>query len=267
MANPTTQDFTLYKGNTFGLVFNFLDSAGAAIDIDATYTSVTLLAFKYGRESDPAIEYTIGSGLTLSDVGTLTAKYTPEQVAIISAGRFYYQLKVELSNGDIETFLDGRLNVVGTGSGQSQSDEVYDLTINQTTNEVTVTTGNSAATALDAATRAENAAALPTGVILVDGSFTDNESPKYETIDDALTAANAMLSGGYSKVIIKAFLDADKNPIGLGTNDMYGLQEQGIYFESDFSDWDRFVRFGGDIDNENILYNIINNNLKTELVN
>lgn len=97
----------------------------------------------------------------------------------------------------------------------------------------------------------------PNGIILVDGRYNQNTGSTFDDIDLALTAARAWLSDGYSKVTVKAYLDSNNQPIGLPLHEnYYDLQEEGIYFESDFDPWSRYVTTGGNFDANELLYTV-----------
>lgn len=111
---------------------------------------------------------------------------------------------------------------------------------------------------------AANARKTPAGVLFVDGRYTGNVTPYFDNISDALTAANALIAGGLSAVTIRAFLDTNGSPIGLGDNDYYTLRDSGITFESSYDPIYQIWR-GGSIDVETLLYDVDINELTIDI--
>lgn len=149
MSNPTTRNIEAYFGNTYGLVYVFENSAGAAFDIASNFDTASLKIFTKDREASPLVELTLGNGLTISDTNRLLGEITPAQnVTLFGSPIKYYQLTVTY-NGDTETILKG-IYVVNRAQSGSANDTALTLTVSLAPLEVSVSVADNAFLALQA---------------------------------------------------------------------------------------------------------------------
>ena len=108
----------------------------------------------------------------------------------------------------------------------------------------------------------------PTRTAFVDASFTDLGNPRFTTVELALVWARAQTPTRTNPVVVKCFLDGSNNPLAVPSDeDYYDLMDEGIRFVSDFDVWKDFVSNGGNANNDELLYDIDNENLTLDLVN
>jgi hypothetical protein len=105
---------------------------------------------------------------------------------------------------------------------------------------------------------------FPSRTIYVDKEFSDNQTPFFDNISDALTAANAMSPTVSNPVTIKAFSDTDGSPIGLGDNDYYTLRDSGIVFESSYDPMQLLFK-GGEVIEDEFLYEVKESEMNIEV--
>jgi hypothetical protein len=251
MATPTDKDIFAYKGNDLSIIWDFVDANdNSAIDINDVYDSITFKIYKRNNEANPEIEYTIGSGLTVSSTNRLTATLTDSQNDSLRSKFLYFKLIVKVGTTD-KTFQTGNYTVYDNVEG-AQTDTGFTLSIDNSTQVTEIQTSGLYAEALAELAKVT----VPDTVILVDGGLTQNENPAFDNIDDAVTAAYAVIAGGASKVVIRAYANSSGVPYTLDGYDYYTLRDSGIYFESPFDTWKNYVTNGGNFDANDLLYTI-----------
>lgn len=108
----------------------------------------------------------------------------------------------------------------------------------------------------------------PTRTAFVDASFGDLGNPRFTTVELALVWARTQTPTRTNPVVVKCFLDGSNNPLAVPSDeDYYDLLDEGIRFVSDFDVWKDFVSNGGNVNNDELLYDIDNENLTLDLVN
>lgn len=262
MATPTKKNIYGYKGNDLSIVWDLTDKeTGDPIDINATYDAIVFNIYKRNSEANSEIEYTLDDGLTVSSTNRLTATISDTQTDSLRNKFLYFKLTVTI--GTVEkTFHTGNYIVYDDVEG-AQTDTGFTLSIDNTTKVTEIQTSGLYAEALAELAKVT----VPDTVILVDGNLTQNENPAFDNIDDAVTAAYAVIADGASKCVIRAYADASGVPYTLDGYDYYTLRDANIFFESPFDPWKDFVTNGGNINNEDLLYEINNENIKTQMVN
>jgi hypothetical protein len=251
MSNPATYNFEAYYGDTYGLVFVFTDANGDPLDILSTFTELTYDIFTKNKEDDPLVSLSLVSGFTVTDGNKLVGAITAEQNETLFGSPIKYAEMRVTYNGTKETLLKGTYIVNRAQGNQSSNDSPLTLAIDLEAIEVNVSLS-----LLEVPVDLET--------ILVSGKFPSNSGFRYNDIDLAITRARALIADGYGKVVIRAFLDVNNQPIGL-TESYYDLYDEGIIFQSDFDVWKQYVTNGGSLLQSDLLYDVPQNELSINI--
>jgi|11_taG_2_1085331.scaffolds.fasta_scaffold01196_4 hypothetical protein len=246
---PFRDDARFWQGDTLAYSFTFTED-----DVDLNLTTFDDIVVEFKNRDTTVFEHSVSDGdLTISGGGNNKISGVASATTMDIAVR-KYDMVVYFTSGTVKnTWVS--LDVLIINENKSGSSTGSEFTVNIDTTATTVT-GQASAVVVE-----------PNGVILVDGRYSGNSGTKYDDIDLAITAARARIADDWSKATIKAYLDASGDPIGLGTSDILALRAEGIFFESPFDAWEDFVFVGGNLNNDDLLYNIDNENLKIDLVN
>jgi hypothetical protein len=84
----------------------------------------------------------------------------------------------------------------------------------------------------------------------------DGLPPNFTTPADALTYALSLDPSTDEPVVITSFANADGTPVNWGAYNIYALAQQGIFVRSSFDPWERYVVYGGVLNERDLVFNI-----------
>ena len=162
MATTDPKEYTLiaYAGSTYDILFEFDDSGGSAIDLDADYNDITLRIFQQGNKANPEQSLSVSGGeLSIVNTNQLSGSLTKSETESLNDLVLFYELEFELSNGNPEVFIFGRFLCKDADSFDQNQANGGAFTINQNTLEVTLADSIDAAAAAAASQAAAESAA------------------------------------------------------------------------------------------------------------
>ncbi len=243
---PARPNLNWYRFSSNGFVFEFED-AGGAFDL-SVYDEIEAIAlFNFNIQTGTEIPLSI-SGSTIS--ASLTADETQEifkrsgefRIEI----RFYYDKA--LNDFDVLLVPAVRLEnafgngVTGNGGIVTIKDDVATFTIPDSAKWAAL---------------AIKASKLPSNTVVVDAEFEGSAVPKmYGTVEEALAFIRTQT--GTWRIVAG-------NIQVIEGEDYYSLLEEGIIFDSGFEPWQKFIKYGADIDESKMLFTVDESKIPTKL--
>lgn len=231
-TRPFREDVNWIQGDTLQYSFTFNED-DSPLDLTAKDEITVILRNK----NSTIFTHTVtGGDLTISPNNKISGEASSEVMDIANRS---YDLIIFFDNDMKQTWVMFDVKIFDENSELHSSASDWTIDIDTTAGTVSG--------------QATQQIVNPNGIILVDGRYTQNSGVLYDDIDLAITGARARIADDWDKAVIKAYLDSSGVPIGLGDNDYYDLQDEGIYFESEFDPVNRLIN-GGDFDVEELLY-------------